>query len=235
MFKKNLRSNLFLIFGLFYSANVFASSDVSKLCEDLIQTILQFKFEKSPVFDKRTKSLPESVRGKLVTLKRIKFEYIDDYAKTFTSKVMASLALDQVGIKNLIYTELHKDQTGEYIVYTIFENEGNSIIGGIEIRKGGWCGNLGNWISEKYWGENCNKKGYYQESLGLITNLYFTAFPEATSLSAHVRKFNKRSYFALRKFGFQDFKELDVNISDKDDYTVRFTRDIFEQKHDAHA
>lgn len=148
---------------------------------------------------------PDEVKGQLVTLRLMKEDYFVDYHNMFSSTVRKFMEFPEY--ITLDYTirylrlELEKSTRGEQVLYAIFDNRENKLIGSIEIREKNDYdpGQLGNWVNENYWGG-----GRYQEALKLMAQTYFKVHPEAKSFCAHVRLWNKRSYNALKKFGFKD-------------------------------
>ena len=150
-------------------------------------------------------SAPECIPGKIVTLKKLKDEYFIDHHNMFSNTVRDSfespkhITLDYT-IRYLRRIMQNCDEE-KSLYYCIFDNKDNVLIGGIDIRERNELdnGQLGCWLNEHYWGH-----GRMQEALKLITKTYFALHPEATDYIAHVRPWNKRSYHALRKFGFAD-------------------------------
>lgn len=147
---------------------------------------------------------PETVVGKIVTLRKLKEEYFIDYHNMFSQTVRRGLeypdeiTLDYT-IRHLRY-EMKRDANKEILQYCIFDNKENKLIGSLEIREKNDRdpGQFGCWVNERYWGG-----GRFQEAVDLITQTYF-ALSDAPSYNAHVRLWNKRSYAALKRFGFKD-------------------------------
>lgn len=147
---------------------------------------------------------PEEIKGKIITLKKLKEEFFIDYHNMFSHTVRRGLeypeeiTLDYT-IRHLRH-EMKRDSAKEILQYCIFDNKENKLIGSLEIREKNDKdpGQFGCWINEAYWGG-----GRLQEALALITKTYF-ALTNAQSFDAHVRLWNKRSYAALKKFGFKD-------------------------------
>lgn len=148
---------------------------------------------------------PKEIKGKLITLRELKEDYFFDYHSMFSSTVRKamefpeSITLDYT-IK-FLKLEMAKSQEGKQLLYCIFDNKENKLIGAIDIREKNIKdpGQVGCWINENYWGG-----GRFQEALKLIIQTYFKLHPDQESFSAHVRLWNKRSYNALKKFGFKD-------------------------------
>ncbi len=148
---------------------------------------------------------PLEVKGKVVTLRQLREEYYVPYHTVFSNMVRKNLEFPEYitlgyTIKYL-QSELRKSQEGKMLMYCIFDNKDNKLIGSIEVRdKNDYDpGQLGCWLNEAYWGG-----GRIQEALKLITNTYFRLKPKEKSYIAHVRVWNKRSYKALKKFGLED-------------------------------
>lgn len=148
---------------------------------------------------------PEEIKGEKVTLRSLKEEYFIDYHNMFSSHVRKMLEFpDYITLDYTIRylkLEMEKNVRREQLMYCIFDNSDNKLIGSIEIREKNDTdpGQFGWWVNENYQG-----KGFSAEALKLITKTYFKYHPDAKSYTAHVRLWNKRSYFALKKFGFKD-------------------------------
>ena len=148
---------------------------------------------------------PDSIAGKLVTLKKLNEEYFIDFHNAFSSKVREPfespkhITLDYT-IRILRYI-MQLCAKGQTLYYVIFDNNDDKLIGAIEIREKNDIdpGQLGCWINENYWGG-----GRIQEAYRLISDAYFKLKPNEQKFEAQVRVWNKRSYKALKKFGFVD-------------------------------
>lgn len=148
---------------------------------------------------------PDTVPGKLVTLKKLREEYFIDFHNMFSSKVRElfespkHITLDYT-IRILRYI-MELNDKGETLYYCIFDNKDNRLIGAIEVREKNDIdpGQMGCWINENYWGG-----GRIQEAYKLIGQTYFNLKPQEKSFDAHVRVWNIRSYKAMKKFGFID-------------------------------
>jgi RimJ/RimL family protein N-acetyltransferase len=189
---QSLRNRRFLLIALLI-ALIPASYGAYRLVVDIYETYTPLETQ------------PEEIKGKLVTLRTLKEEYFVDYHNAFST--MVRKGLDFPEFITLGYTiqylqdMLINAKAGKTFLYCIFENQSNKLIGDIEVRekKEGDPGQFGWWINEAYWG-----KGYAQEALALITKAYFRYKPTENSFIAHVRIWNKRSYYGLKKGGFQD-------------------------------
>lgn len=144
---------------------------------------------------------PDTVPGKIVTLKRIKEEHALDYHNMFSKIVRKNLEFpDSINLGwSIAYvkSQIKKDRDGLTMLYSIFDNKDNKLIGAIQIREPNPDdpGQFGTWINENYWGG-----GRFQEAFKLINKTYF-AVREADSYIAHVRLWNVRSFKALSKAG----------------------------------
>ncbi|MFA5307467.1 MAG: GNAT family N-acetyltransferase [Candidatus Babeliales bacterium] len=148
---------------------------------------------------------PEEIKGKIITLRTLKKDYFIDYHNAFSTMVRQNLEFPE--FITLDYTlkylqdQLDKAQKGKILLYCIFDNKDNKLIGEIEIREKNDedPGQFGWWINEAYWGG-----GRAQEALKLIANIYFRLKPHEKGFIAHVRLWNKRGYHAIKKAGFVD-------------------------------
>lgn len=146
---------------------------------------------------------PTEVKGERVTLRTLKEENFLDYHNMFSDTVRKNLEFP----KNITFgytayylrLELEQSAQGNQLHYLIFDKPTNKLIGSIEVRELDDInpGQLGCWVNENYWGG-----GRFQEALHLINKTYFKLKPKADSYIAHVRLWNKRSYHALKKYGF---------------------------------
>lgn len=148
---------------------------------------------------------PEEIKGKLVTLRTLKEEYFLDYHNMFSSDVRKGLEFPET--ITLSYTirylkiEMEKCREGKQLMYIIFDNKDNKLVGSIEIREKNPDdpGQFGFWINENYRGG-----GRIQEATKLIIDTYFKLHPDRDVFNVHVRLWNKRSYNALKKAGFKE-------------------------------
>jgi RimJ/RimL family protein N-acetyltransferase len=148
---------------------------------------------------------PETVKGSVITLRLFKEEYFIDYHNMFSNAARHGLAFPEV--ITLGYTiqylrsELQRVREGKMLLYAIFDNKDNVLIGTIEIRELNDIdpGQEGVWLNEKYWGG-----GRFQEALKLITNVYFRLHPNEKRYITYVHLWNKRSYAAHKKAGLKD-------------------------------
>jgi RimJ/RimL family protein N-acetyltransferase len=154
-----------------------------------------------------TRFAPDVIPGKIVTLKKLREEHFIDFHNMFSTKVREPfespkhITLDYT-IRILRYI-MELCAKGETLYYVVFDTKEDTLIGAIEIREKNDIdpGQLGCWINENYWGG-----GRIQEAYRLITDAYFKLKPEEDKYEAQVRVWNKRSYKALKKFGFIDIE-----------------------------
>lgn len=162
-------------------------------------SLTQYRF-----FSTRLTERPEEIKGNIVTLRKLKEEYFIDYHNMWSQTVRRGIefpediSLDYT-IRHLRY-DMARDAKKEILKYLIFDNKDDKLIGALAIgeKNDRDPGQFSCWLNENYWGG-----GRIQEALALITKTYF-ALTDAKSFNAHVRLWNKRSYAALKKFGFKD-------------------------------
>lgn len=165
-------------------------------------------FRQSPntffVSHPRLTQIPEEIKGSVITLRTMKEAYFVDYHNMFSLEVRRNLEYPEEITLDFTISQLRAEmkahQERRMLLYCIFDNTENKLIGSLEIREKNDRdpGQLGCWINENYWG-----KGRFQEALDLITKTYF-ALTNAPDYIAHVRLWNKRSYNALKKYGLKD-------------------------------
>lgn len=148
---------------------------------------------------------PEEIKGKVITLRALKEDYFVDMHNMFSQTVRKNLEFPASITLNWTIQYLHhlkkQSDEGKSLLYCIFDNKDNKVIGDIDIREPNDSdpGQFGGWVNENYWGG-----GRWQEATELISKTYFRLKPKVNSFIAHVRIWNKRSYHALKKSGFQD-------------------------------
>lgn len=153
----------------------------------------------------QTAKVSDVLVGNVVTLKKPQEENFIDYHNMFSDTVRKDLEfpkhIDLSYTINYLRHELSRAAKGEMLMYLIFDNKDNKLIGSTEIRELNNYdpGQVGIWINENYWGG-----GRALEALGLITDAYFKLHPEHDSYIAHVRLWNARSLKLLKKFGFKE-------------------------------
>jgi RimJ/RimL family protein N-acetyltransferase len=148
---------------------------------------------------------PQEIKGKLVTLRTLKEDYFLDFHNMFSSDVRKGLSFPEK--ISLNYTirylklEMEKSQAGKQLMYVIFDNKDNKLVGEIEIREKNPTdpGQFGFWINECYRGG-----GRIQEATKLIISTYFKLHPDRDAFNVYVKLWNKPSYYALKKAGFKE-------------------------------
>ncbi|MFA6526803.1 MAG: GNAT family N-acetyltransferase [Candidatus Babeliales bacterium] len=148
--------------------------------------------------------LPEEIKGKVVTLRRLKEDYFLDFHNMFSADVRKNLEFPEsitldYSIR-MLNIDMERERAGNMINYLIFDNKDNKLIGHIAIRDPNpkdW-GQFSFWLNEKYRGG-----GRAQEATKLIAKAYFRLKGEK-SFCAHVKLWNQRSYKACKKAGFED-------------------------------
>jgi RimJ/RimL family protein N-acetyltransferase len=152
---------------------------------------------------------PEEIKGKNITLRKLKEDYFFDYHNMFSSTVRKAMEFPEVTTPNytisFLKIELEKIKQGKTLHYIIFDNKDNKLIGYVEIREKNRDdpGQFGFWTNENYWGG-----GRAQEATKLIADTYFKLHPDRQNFIAYVRPWNKRSYYALKKAGFKDVEPI---------------------------
>jgi RimJ/RimL family protein N-acetyltransferase len=148
---------------------------------------------------------PQEINGKIVTLRPLQEEFFISFHNMFSNLVRKNLEFPEfitLGYTIRYLQDLQrKVKEGKMLLYCIFDNKDNKLIGAINIKEKNESelGQLGWWINEAYWGG-----GRAQEALNLMSKTYFKLKPHEKSYIAHVRLWNKRGYLALKKNGFQD-------------------------------
>lgn len=142
----------------------------------------------------------DALAGERVTLRALRIDFFDAYQKVFSHTVQQLLHVSSIpGELEYLQHQINQHKAGNSFFYCMFTKNDNALIGAIAIRDV-QCGAglLYNWVNELYWGQ-----GYYQEALALFVRYYFTV-THTTHFQAYVDMENKRSYYALKKFGFAD-------------------------------
>jgi RimJ/RimL family protein N-acetyltransferase len=144
---------------------------------------------------------PEEIKGNIVTLKRLRPEYFQEYHKMCTPLVRKPLYFQTSyeWTKHFLEKELRKEAEGKILFYVIFDNKDNKLIGSLDIREKNPKdpGQFGCWLNENYWGGE-----RMREAIKLISDAYFK-LKKVDSFNAHVEIWNLRSYYALKKSGFK--------------------------------
>lgn len=142
--------------------------------------------------------------GMLVKLKLLEQHDIEHYINQLSPQVMAALQIEDKNSERQYLQSVILENNKTTLFFVILENLENRLIGAIEIR-GQDCsrGQLYTWLHHDYWGT-----GHFQEALQLACREYFS-FAKALFFDAHVNINNVRSYKALKKAGFADYKIID--------------------------
>lgn len=151
-----------------------------------------------------TTRFPEEIPGSVITLRKMKNEYIDDVHLALTDDVRENLSFPAGwpfdSTDYFIRWLTKRRERGELISYAIFDNNDQKLVGAVEIRSF-WKsdpGQMGAWLHEDYRG-----KGRIQEALQLLIKTYF-AQTDRTVCEAEIELFNQRSLRAFKKLGFVD-------------------------------
>jgi RimJ/RimL family protein N-acetyltransferase len=169
---------------------------------------------------------PTEVKGDKVTLKALKEEDFVDYHKMLSDVIRKNLEFSEnMTLEETIQflkPRIEKSIAGTLLIYSIFDNKDNKLIGSIEIRdkNDDSCpGQCGCWLNENYWGG-----GRFQEALKLIAAIYFKIHPDVKSFTGQVELWNQRSYHSSKKYGFKDAGYYYENGKPKR-YILEYTRD----------
>lgn len=166
---------------------------------------------------------PEIVKGKVITLKLLKEDYFIDFHNMWSQDVRHFIEYPE--FINLEFTlqhlkkEMDKIAQGQELMYCIFDNKADKLIGALDIREKNDCGQFGCWLNERFRGS-----GRIQEAIKLITNIYFRLH-DKQSFIAHVRLWNTRSYKALLKAGFIDTGTFYYENGKPTRYILEFRRE----------
>jgi len=135
-----------------------------------------------------------------IVVRYLQQEYIRSYLETFSDQVRVSLHVSSMHAEQAyLYERIAKQALGQTVFYCIFDAPKDQLIGAIEIRDAdAHRGQLYCWMHHSYWGS-----GKFQTALALVCQEYFVT-TGALFLNAFVDQANKRSYLALKKFGFAD-------------------------------
>jgi len=140
------------------------------------------------------------LKGRDITLRPLRIEYVDQYLKSFSADVQSAVFVDSPQSECEYLTEcIQKSGQGDAVFLCIFENLHDVLIGAIEIRPSPQhSGQLYCWLNEEYRG-----KGMLKEAMLLAAQAYFK-LTGRIFFNAHVDISNHRSYRALKKCGFAD-------------------------------
>jgi|SaaInlStandDraft_4_1057021.scaffolds.fasta_scaffold01964_9 RimJ/RimL family protein N-acetyltransferase len=153
---------------------------------------------------------PETITGKVITLKKLKREDASAFHAMFSDDVRKNLSFPKH--INFAYTSHYVNslvsqmEQGLTISYIIFDNKKEILIGNIQIREPNVSklGQLGMWLNENYRGG-----GKIQEAIKIITATYFSVKKNAKTIEANVEPVNERSYKVLSRAGFIETNMLD--------------------------
>jgi RimJ/RimL family protein N-acetyltransferase len=155
----------------------------------------------------KTISYPEEIKGKIITLKKLKLRHAYEYYSMFSPKVRKFLEFPSKVTFSYVEYHVRKYVKGikknKLIAYIIWDNKDEKLVGAIQIKEKDYpdvvdYGQLSMWLNENYWGG-----GRIQEAMLLLSRAYFKARPETEYYVAHVRAWNPRSQKAMEKFGFK--------------------------------
>lgn len=160
--------------------------------------------------------IPQELSGKKITLKKFNFSHFPDFHLAYSEVVQQALnvPVTKQYQESLIYlkNKLNRLHAGELMIYSIFDNKKNKLIGSIEIctYHPDQAGQLSCWLNEQYWGE-----GRMQEALKLISLAYFSLTQE-DAYTAVVDATNSRALTSLTRFGFETVKAPHTTESSKE-------------------
>lgn len=137
-----------------------------------------------------------SLDGSLVTLYPLASIYLDSYITHYSLVVQKLLHVDNPDQELRYIQECLKAQDSFF--YVIAHKATHTVIGAIEIRSPVYRSQLYCWLNEQYWG-----KGYFQEAMQLLAAYYFKVTGHK-AIGACVDYGNERSFYALKKVGFQE-------------------------------
>ncbi len=136
-----------------------------------------------------------SIEGSLITLWPLSSAHLDSYLKNYSCLVQRLLHVVD-SVQERIYLETCLETASFF--YIISPKKTMNVIGAIEIRRPTYRSQLYCWLNEDYWG-----KGYFQEAMQLLAWHYFKTTGN-TTICACVDYTNERSFYALKKAGFQE-------------------------------
>ncbi|MBL4588069.1 GNAT family N-acetyltransferase [Candidatus Babeliales bacterium] len=147
---------------------------------------------------------PDTVRGKVVTLKVMTKSQTDQYYEMFSEQARRGLnfpldTTDREWTDSYVNYQIWRHEKREMLCYAIHDNTDKHLIGFIDLRVF-WRqdpGQMGFWINEKYYGG-----GRMREAVDLLVNAYFQIM-DVSVVNAYVEPFNHRSFAACKKFGFE--------------------------------
>lgn len=136
------------------------------------------------------------IEGCLIVLYPLAQEYIASYLAHYSLRVQTLLHVNDIEEELRYLHECLADNHAFF--YVITQKSKQTVIGAIEIRRPTYRSQLYCWLNEQYWG-----KGYFQEAMQLLADIYFKSTGHA-AIGACVDYDNDRSFYALKKAGFQE-------------------------------
>ncbi len=137
------------------------------------------------------------LEGSLVTLWPLSGEHIDSYLHHYSARVRAILHVTDSAQERFYLEQCIHNASFFYIIAL---KKSVTTIGAIEIREPTYRSQLYCWLNENYWGN-----GYFQEAMPIVAAHYFKTTGHPT-IHACVDYDNERSFYALKKVGFQEKK-----------------------------
>ena len=141
-----------------------------------------------------------TLTGTHVYLRELREEFFTQYLAAFSERVKKCLHVSQSSSEiAYLSSRLKRQNKSSGLFFCVFNKKTDKLIGAIEIRAQEETDNqLYSWLNEHYW-----SKGLYQEALRLASQEYFVR-SNHIFFQANVDVSNKRSYYALKKYGFAD-------------------------------
>ena len=144
------------------------------------------------------------VIGSHLILDQLKEIYVSAYLDAFVQEVRMPLHVpDLAAEREYLYERLPMVLLQQTFFFVLFNNFNRACIGAVEIRGEEHAGQLYCWLHPDYWG-----KSYFQEAIQLAARFYFSV-TDALYFTARVDSTNLRSYHALKKNGFADYRMIE--------------------------
>lgn len=144
------------------------------------------------------------VVGSHIILDQLQEIYIESYLNAFVEQVRVPLHVpDTAAEHDYLLQRIPLVATQQTFFFVLFTKLNRACVGAIEIRGHEHPGQLYCWLHPAYWG-----KSYFQEALQLAAHIYFSV-TQALYFTARVDSDNMRSYYALKKNGFADYRLVD--------------------------
>lgn len=142
--------------------------------------------------------------GSYLVLDYLQEMYISAYLQAFVEQVRMPLHVpDAASEHTYLLQRLPLVATQQTFFFVLLHTLNRACIGAIEIRGQEHQGQLYCWLHPDYWGKN-----YFQEAIRLAAQIYFSV-TGAAYFTARVDYDNVRSYCALKKNGFADYRLVD--------------------------